>query len=363
MSKPRLVDDLIPEILSWSTWWPRDLLRVTTVSRSWLFYARKLLYYKPSLHSFPALRLFARSIQNNPTVLLPLINGIELCPTTTGFGQCLGFGAEEARAARIILGIKGLKSVCLGGELAVCAERFLNCLDYSHSVEELTVDGSLIADSLSLCTIPSFEWDEIMACKFSRVQKLRFSYIGLDIVYPASPYQLQLTDLALDHVDILSGNLQWLLQETSTLKHLRVSGESSPELDEHVALVLESYRLESLHYQVGSSPSWNLSLFDRELAAAVSLRSLHLDGVRVDSELLRSIHARCPAMEQLYISGRYVPLTREDWIGCIASGLFPALRKLGLPEGTFSPPFTRWTASLEPTLQKVCSRRGVSLLC
>ncbi len=240
------------------------------------------------------------------------------------------------------------------------AERFLQCLVNAHTVEELVIDGSLVATSLR--SPPSLEWDEVMACKFAAAKQIRLTHLELDIIYPSSPYQLNVTELVLDNVEILSGNLPWMLQDTVSLKHLRVSGESSTELDEHVSLALELYPLESLHYQVGTSPSWNLSLFDREMASASSLRSLHLDGVRVDSETLRMIHSCCPKMEHLFISGRCVPLTREDWIGCIASGLFPALRNLSLPEGTLSPPFIKWSSSLEPGLQKACSLRGVQLL-
>ncbi|KAJ4486382.1 hypothetical protein J3R30DRAFT_3446280 [Lentinula aciculospora] len=357
MSRCPLVEDLIPEILALDIWWPRDLFRLALISPAWLFYVRKLLYSKPNLRSFSACTRFARGIQYN-THLQSLIKGIELCPTSTDGSRC--FGAEEMRAIRLILGLDGLQSITLGGEMAVCAERFLNCLEHSHSIEELTIDGSLLTNSLS--ARPSFEWDEVMACKFSAVHKVRFAHLELDILYTSTTYQLQLTDLILENVDVISGNLPWLLQGTTTLKHLRVLGESSRELDEQVTFVLENYCLESLHYQVGTSPSWNLVLFDRSLASAASLRSLHLDGVRVDSEMLRTIHDQCPMMEQLYISGRFVPLTRDEWAGCIASGLFPALQKLRVPEGTFFPPFIKWTASLEPALQMACSRRGVHLL-
>ncbi|KAF9068010.1 hypothetical protein BDP27DRAFT_1327804 [Rhodocollybia butyracea] len=359
--------DVIVEILESTVWWPRDLYRLSLVSTSWLFYTRKLLYSKPALASFPACVHFARTVQTNPRLISTFVKGIELCPTWADRDVASRrYGAEEMHAIRIILGLNGLRTLVLGGEMSVCAERFLHCLIYSHDVEELTIDGSLIAHSLS--TRPSLEWDEVIACKLASVQKLRFVRIELEVLpvlTHGSPYRFhQLTELVVDNVEVISGNLPWLLQDTTTLKHLWVSGDSSSEVDEHVRLVLESYNIESLHYQV-STFSWNLTLFEDDFASPHSLRSLHLDGVRIDSEILRMIHARCPAMEQLYISGRYVPLTREDWIGCIASGLFPALRRLGLPEGTFCPPltFTKWTASLEPALQKACSRRGVRLLC
>ncbi|KAJ3737006.1 hypothetical protein DFJ43DRAFT_392685 [Lentinula guzmanii] len=357
MSRSPFIDDLIPEILACNVWWPRDLCRLALVSPSWLFYARKLLYSRPSLRSFLSCACFARSIQNNHH-LSSFIKGIELCPTFIDGHR--HFGAEEMCAIRVILGLDGLRSVTLGGEMTVCAERFLNCLTHPHSLEELTIDGSLIADSLS--ARPSFEWDEVMANKFAAVRKMRFVHLELNVVYTSSPYQLQLADLSFENVDVISGNITWFLQDTTTLKYLRVLGESSLELDEQVSLVLQNYSVECLHYEVGNSPLWDLVLFDRSLAGASSLRSLYLNGVRVDSEILRTIHAQCPAMEQLYISGRYVPLTREEWVGCIASGFFPALRKLGLPEGTFCPPFIKWTASLEPALQKACALRGVDLI-
>ncbi|KAJ3762148.1 hypothetical protein EV360DRAFT_36294 [Lentinula raphanica] len=358
MAGTLFIDDLIPEILAFSSWWPRDLCRLALISPSWLLYARKQLYPKPSLRSFASCIRFARTIQSSPH-LCSLIKGIELCPTFEDNGPRY-FGAEEMRAIRMILALTGLKSVTLGGEIAVCAERFLNCLTHPHILKELTIDGSLIAHSLS--ARPSFEWDEVMANKFAGVQKLRLLHLELDIMYTSSPYQLQLADLILESVDIISGDISWLLQNTNALRCLRVSGESSFDLGEQVSVVLQNYHLESLHYAVGTSSSWDSMLFARSLAGATSLRSLYLDGVRVDSETLYAIHAQCPAMEQLYVSGRYVPLTREEWAGCIASGLFPALRKLGLPEGTFCPPFIKWTASLEPALLNACARRGVFLL-
>ncbi|KAE9410869.1 hypothetical protein BT96DRAFT_870642 [Gymnopus androsaceus JB14] len=373
MSSPRIIDDLIPEILSWKTWWSQDLVRLALVSHSFLFFVRKLLYAKPSLHSFPAITRFAATIQSNRQLEHSgIIKGIELCPTGGGFG------AKEMHAIRTILALKGIQSLFLAGDLAISAERFLSCVVYSNSIEELIIDGSrsLMAEPLSACARPSLEWDEVVAHRFSAVRRLRLAKLDLDIVpcpSSSSPaHKLQLMDLVLDDVEIIGGTLPWLLQYTTTLKHLRVSGEFSSELEEHIRLVLESYPLSSLHYQLRStpSPSWNLSLFDLDstpgaTATPAPIRSLHLEGVRVDAEILRAIHACCPSLELLCVSGRCVRLTREDWIGCLTSGLFPALQKLGLPEGMLCPPFIKWAVSLdsEPGLVKACSSRGVRLLC
>ncbi|KAK7463790.1 hypothetical protein VKT23_005729 [Stygiomarasmius scandens] len=351
--RPRLVDDLIPLILSSSDcWWRRDLLRLARISPAWLYNIRKRLYDTPVLYSPASCLLLARTLSENP-YLRTLIKGIELCPVSEG----KFFSADEMKSIRYILSLNGLVSLTLGGDLSVGAERLLNSLSYPETIIKLHVNGSCRKDALG-CPA-SLEWDTVLASRFPELQRLELSNLDLDIVYPSFPSRLQISELVLSNVQLVGGDLSHLLQDTDTLKYLCVSGEFSSEMDEQVSFVVESYGVENLLYEVECMGAWRPTLFDEGLSLPSTLRVLQLSGVRVDVETLNAVHRCYPNIEELKVTGRSVSLSVEDWVEFAKSAKCAKLERLQVPEGTNEPPFRRWED--DNVLRAACCERGIVL--
>ena len=188
---PRFIDDLVYLILeSDDHWWPRDLIRLARVSLAWLGPVQKRLYARPSIRSFRACGLLARTLTENPC-LLSLLHGIDMRPSIGFDVDDRGLSTMEMASLRYILSLDGLKSLTLGGELAVQAERFLHSLVHADAVTELHIDGTHCAgygSHLRCQKAASLEWDEIMAFKFPNLRKLKLCNLELDILHPPMPY-------------------------------------------------------------------------------------------------------------------------------------------------------------------------------
>lgn len=367
-ASPRFIEDLVHLILaSDDHWWPRDLLRLARVSPAWLAPARKRLYAHPSLRSFRACGLLARTLTENPC-LRTLLHGIDIRPSI-GYGVDEGgLTAAEMASLRFIFSLDGLRTLTLGGEVAVQAERFLHLLGHPEAVTELHIDGSLqnAGQSYLRCQKPaSMEWDEVMAFKFPNLRILRFSNLELDIVYPPMPYDIEVTDLHLDHVDIVSGHLSQLFNESwSSLKHLSVIAQTAMDSEEHLRLTLDCCgdSLEALSYEVVDARSDRL-LFDDDTAPLPSLRRLRLDGVDVHERTLDTIQRTCHNLDELSITGRAVRVSPSAWVSFLSSGSLPSLRHLGAPWGTCHPPFTHWSKEASQLVLDASADRHIELPC
>ena len=74
-------EDIVYIILdSYDHFWSRDLARISRVSSAFLRPARKHLYKSPSLFSYRACHLLARSLNHNED-LIPLVHALDLRPT------------------------------------------------------------------------------------------------------------------------------------------------------------------------------------------------------------------------------------------------------------------------------------------
>lgn len=325
------IDDLVHLILeSDDHWWPRDLLRLARVSSAWLEPARRRLYAYPTLHTFRACSLFARTLSEN-IPLLHLLKGINFRPMVEKHIKDSQPNYRDMAGLRYILGLDGLRSITLGGELAVGAKRFIHLMANSPTVNELRIDGSLLVDSLS--SRPSLEWDETMAFKFPNLRTLHLVNLELDISYPSMSYELPITDLILDSVEIISGYLVHLLHETPTLHRLSLSAKTASEFDEQLRLVLDSCAIHTLHLEeLGDVPFYQ-PIFDSDSPPRPSLNCLHLSGVRVDTETLALVGQKCQNLQELSITGRMIRVTPQEWAGLVGSGTFPSLRHLRVPWG------------------------------
>ena len=364
---PVLVDDLIPIILeSNDHWWPRDFQRLALVSPSWVTPVRKRLYSQPSLRSFQACRLFARSLLDNPD-LLPYLRGVELRPVADGRRA---LDEQEMQSLRYILGLKGLRSVILGGDLAICAERFLQTMTDTHTITSLHIDGHCVpedehayAANPQFHTLPSLVWDDIVAFRFPFLRSLTLSNVSLTIYPSVMDRPGTLERLALNNVDIVDGSLPDLCQGAwEHLRVLRVVGKSTVEMDEHMRAMLEVCEgIEELHYEAVDM-SAHPSIFDDDAPTPCpSLRRLCLSGFDANPHTLQAFVQACPDLVDLAVLGRMVRIPPEDWTAFVKSGALGRLRRLVAPAGTNKPPFTFWLPHQEDQLRDACRARGIAL--
>ena len=365
MHPPVLVDDLIPIILeSDDHWWPRDFQRLALISPAWLTPVRKRLYATPSLRSFRACTLFARTLTENP-ILLPYLRGLELRPIADGRRA---LGEEEMRGLRYILGLNGLQSITLGGDLAISAERFLHFMVNSRTVATLHIDGYVVPDdraSSAVHRLPSLEWDDVIAFRFPSLRALTLSNVALTIYPPTSERPGTLSHLALNNVDIIDGFLPDLCQGAwETLRVLKVVGTSTVDLDDHILSMLDvCHNLQELHY-AAVDKSIHPSIFDNEeTPTSPNLQALHVSGFDVNPQTLHAIAQTFPNLVDFTLLGRIIRIPPEEWNWFVQSGKLPHLRRLVTPAGTNVPPFTFWSADQSAALQDTCRSRGIDLAC
>ena len=365
---PALVDDLIPIILeSDDHWWPRDFQRLALISPSWVAPVRKRLYARPSLRSFRACRLFARTLRENPD-LLPYLRGVELRPVADARRA---LDEQEMQSLRYILGLKGLRSVTLGGDLAVSAERFLHVMTDTRAITSLHIDGhsalpddeNTYAANPRFHTLPSLEWDDVIAFRFPFLRSLTLSNVALTVYPPSMDRPGQLEQLALNNVDIADGFLPDLCQGSwEHLRVLRVVGKSTAEMDEHMRSMLEVCEgVEELHYEA-SDMSAHPSVFDDDAPPPCpALRTLRLAGFDATPATLRAVAQACPQLEELAVQGRMVRVPTEDWTAFVRAGALPKMRRLVAPTGTNKPPFASWLPHQCDELRDACRARGIAL--
>nr|VWP00593.1 Asparagine synthase (Glutamine-hydrolyzing) [Ganoderma boninense] len=362
---PVLVDDLIPIILeSDDHWWPRDFQRLALISPAWLSPVRKRLYATPSLRSFRACNLFARTLTENPT-LLPYLHGLELRPIAD---RRRALGEEEMRSLRYILGLNGLQSITLGGDLAISAERFLHFMGHTPTVTTLHIDGYVAPDdraSSAVHRLPSLEWDDVIAFRFPYLRTLTLSNVALTIYPSASECPGTLSHLTLNNVDIIDGVLPDLCQGASeTLRVLKVVGTSTVHLDDHILSMLEfCHNLQELHY-TAVDKYIHPSIFDSEdTPTSPNLQALHMSGFDVNPQTLHAIAQVFPNLVDFAVLGRIIRVPPEEWKLFVESGKLPHLRRLVTTAGTNVPPFAFWTLDQITPLQDACRSYGVDLDC
>lgn len=350
-------DDLVPVILELNEdrWWPCDFQKLALVSPAWLGPVRRRLYAFPTVCTFRAVRLLARTLRSNPH-LLPLLRGIDLRPLGSGAT------AEEMASLRFLLGIEGLPTVVLAGELAIKAERFLHALTVPHAVTELHIDGNLLASELPTFRPASLCWDAELASAFPNLEKLWLANIELDIPHPRAPHTIRPAELLLDNV-IISGQLS-SLADLSRLRRLTVSCTEARDVDEHLPLVFEACAetIEALRYEVRDVRRDDAVLLDH-FPRCPAMRDLVLSGVNLGTSALAAIGERCSALEALAVQGRAVQVTPQEWVSFIRSGALSRLRELDTPFGTYAPPFKHWSLEQTGQVMAACVARDIRLAC
>ena len=177
------------------------------------------------------------------------------------------------------------------------------------------------------------------------------------------PYDLQVTDLQLNNVDITSGHLPHLFHKSwSSLRRLSVVATRASEFDEQMRLTLDvcGPGLETLYYEVVDARSY-YTLFDDDTTPLPSLRYLGLNGVEVHSHTLSIIQQLCQKLEDLSITGRAVWVSPADWVSFLVSGALPSLHILSTPWGTYRPPFAHWSQEMCQSVLDASAVRKIQL--
>ncbi|PFH54663.1 hypothetical protein AMATHDRAFT_72430 [Amanita thiersii Skay4041] len=308
----RFVDDLIPLVLDSNLhWWPQDLANLCRVSLAWLSFTRKRLYRHPRLTTYHTCSLLARTLHETQ-YLCSLIVGIILQPISSEYGDFTSRGTRLA-SLRTLLGVHGLQSITLGGELANGAGRFLHMVGNPSMVRELHVDGSLTIHGVT--SKASLEWDESIILKFSSLHTLHLSNLDLDID-PGAPPAPMIHTLVLDNVDIIFGDL---FSMANKARHIHVTTENGTEYERQLKIILDSWPVKYLKYEVRHGCCHAGSLFNQDSKPLPLLRSLHFDGVSVDRETLVWIREVCDRLEELVVTDNRVFLNAEDWATFMAS--------------------------------------------
>jgi hypothetical protein len=260
---------------------------------------------------------------------------------------------DEINGLRVLLGLEGLERIVIGGELAVKAGRFLKSIANGDSVTDIHVDGSLLKHRLR--SRPCLEWDEAICFGFPKLKKLRLTDMELDILPPSVECPSTITDLVLENVHILSGQVVHI--GGPSLNSLHLSTNDASVTDEHLGVVLASCRVKCLHYELQKDSRENGFVMGINSESIGALECLHLKGLHVDIGVLNSVNEMCRNLKELVVTGRAVRVTEAEWVGYIRSGGFSGLRRLGLPWGTNRSPFVAWTAAEVQGIREVCATR------
>lgn len=355
----RLVNDLIPIILELNEehWWPSDYYQFALISNAWLGPTRRYLYRCPAIRTSRSYALLARTLIEYPH-LGSLVGGIDLRPSRTTTHSHCSFSEDEASGLRYILGLRGLRSLTLGGHLSIRAERFLYMLQHSQDISYLHIDGSDCIHNPS----PSLEWDEIIATKLPRLRELRLSKLRLTIIPPTIPlYPFRIQAIYLQNIELVDGILPDICQESwKTVHTLAIIAKSAENPDvEQILWTLESCRsLECFEYEIQESGIQE-HIFDGEAISYPSLRSLRLSDTPLNFRTLSAIGTLCSNLQELSVHGRAARVTSEEWTLFLRSGALPLLQKLSICAGTNHPPFSFWDAGAKRGVFAACADRQI----
>lgn len=267
---------------------------------------------------------------------------------------------------RYILNLGGLRTVTLGGDLSVQAERFLHMMSNTKDITSLHISGFTQDRSrygASIISCPSLEWDEVVAYKFPQLRTLRLSNIALSIIPPSLPYSLPITDLILEDIEIVEGFLPHLCHESwDSVRKLKVVMKASITSDEQVRWMIECCaNLQALHYELRGVVAHH-NIFDENMPTLRSLIKLRLGDVNVNPQCLLSIGQTCLGLVELTVLGRSLRLTLEDWINFIQSGALPSLKTLHATPGTNAPPFSFWDPLGMQSIAEACHTRDIAFV-
>lgn len=264
-------------------------------------------------------------------------------------------------AVRTLLALEGLKSLVLGGELAIDARRFLGFVTATDTLTYLHVDGTSLCGSLS--SRGSLEWSEDFRFKFPRLKKLAFTNLEMDIDPIITSQSVQMDELVFDNVSVIDGSISYLVPEGSVIERLYINASSACEHDEHIRTILHSSCIRTLEYEVQKSSPSDGSFLEPEgelEGGALGLRRLEMRGLSVDNGVLDAVQRCCPDIEELAVFGRSTRLTPEDWVRCLVSGGLSSLRCLALTRGTNHPPYRAWCAKAVDGLTEATRARSVT---
>lgn len=338
------IDDLIPLILDADKhWWPCHLAALARVSHGWLYYARKRLYGCPDIRTFIALEKLADTLKANKK-LATLVRGISLEPVLT---ESMIYTGEQLWKAKWLLGLKELRKITIGGNILE-ADTCVRDIRYAEEVEEMHIKG---------WSHRLMNWNPKDLIRFSRLKKMRFSKVILGVSWVSIEYpNASFTELILEDVSMIHGGLVNLLNGKRWLRCLHVTAGSCSE--DELKEVLGSCTVECLHYEVRKTNGrWN-PFSDLSVESGRKVRCLHLKGHLMDVGILDTLRKVFWNLEELVVDGRSVRVQASEWVELVSSRALSSLRRLGLPSGMNSPPFSTWNEEEMEDIRGVVLERG-----
>ncbi|KAH6917192.1 hypothetical protein BKA70DRAFT_1367692 [Coprinopsis sp. MPI-PUGE-AT-0042] len=358
MTKPRLVDDLIPLILeSRVDWWtPREYTRLSLISPAWRYYVQKRLYAFTILRTFKSCELLGRTLRDNPS-LAELVKGVELRPK---YDPEEGMTGEHFQAIQLLLGLEGLQQLTLGGNvLSVKAERLLNAVAFPESIVQLAVEGDATSSRQGSLELAEDFWQ-----RFSSVRTL--SFVNMSVTLDIAPEPV--IPPPIKHAILMNCDISLChLLAGSSLDLLDIQADCSCEHYHDLQQILHNTdicEVKALRYTVTKECRESDGTFLHSpagITTAPTLRSLHLDGHFIDQDILNALRLY-PSLEELIVGGRSIRITSQEWADFIGSGLLSSLQRLRLPGGTSWPPYAKWSAEELEVIRLCCSSRQVCLL-
>ncbi|KAL4243827.1 hypothetical protein ABKN59_011513 [Abortiporus biennis] len=348
--KPRLVDDLIPQIINANTHTEpskrqSDLARFCLVSTLWLPLARKRLYEHPTLRNFVLCRLFATSLSCS-TRLPSLVKGIDIHPIEYSSDIHGLVSLEEGRACREFSGflvhLQSLQNLSLGGDLFnIRVSLFFGTPVPLHRLSTLKINGSHGRNHLHFHQYFNqgsyFIWDDRVLQSLPNLRVLHLTNITLRIDTNASSCSFPpVEELSLRKILVVEGELSYLLWDSWDTVHTFTIDELAP-IEAGMCLedvIQRCTNLRMFQYEVGDFQYCRSELFNSNtipLTVEHPIYTLHtLILVDVDCIQIENISRLFPGLQKLVVSGWSTFPAADQWARCLLQGKFSELNEIGL---------------------------------
>ena len=375
-----LNEDVIELILDHcGGWWQRDIARLARVSPAWTRPAQLRLFASPSLFTFNACNLLARTLEDN-TRLRELVRNLDLRPTSGESSSSIWILSGVMR----LLAMTRLESLTLAEDLSVSAERFLRFIGSPQSLKALRIEGSRRWTWLE-APRASLEWSADLPLRFSNLQSLTLvGPLSLDVDGEqfddsdllSSPLQgCRLEELHLYDVELADSSdaIRTLLPSASSWRKIRALSITMHQLSQVATFNYESLfpliseSLETLVVRT-QRESFTSIISIHELLTSVdapimmrNLRSLECAHIAVFLEDLQDV---MPVIEQLDIDDMAYRLQRLDaFLSVIAEQRFSRLKRLILRGDRCSQESIAHNPEAISTLQSLCAQNKIIFKC
>ncbi|KAG8965965.1 hypothetical protein FRC03_012700 [Tulasnella sp. 419] len=328
---PKLVEDLVPIIISVGKWSSSDLVTLARVSPAWLFPIRRLLYTRVRCSTMETLERFNNALKLNPSLSAHVIHFyMDFYVRSSGKSKI-----KEKHLANLMEELfhrfTNLKRLTVEGSIALSYFKSgLAKLPSSVALEELDVIGALasapgwVAHRMSGRILT---WTIEDASVHKTLKSLTLGNISMSMALPPTSrgLPLALQKLTLHNAHISNPHAFTI---TSPLTHINIKHGIDDIISHHEVVtsfmaLLEKYSgtLEHLTYRTPyiRNPIGDPSSYQWICPQLPRLRVLHTDGVYFKFESPEMILHKCPQLEELFAYQRWPEKVIDDFITYIDS--------------------------------------------